>query len=373
LNKFSPLVQSLAESILISGIFFLIVYFFGPELVIRSLLFLSGIVFSIAFVIVYFSGRILIYRRLRELYVNINKYRKTDTVSQAKERADSAPQRLAPTSTGSWPLFEPGNVEEEMEFSQDVIGDINREVKVWAEERKEEVDRLKKLETYRKEYLGNVSHELKTPIFNIQGYVLTLLDGGLEDKTINRDYLQRAENSVERMIGIVDDLEAITQLESGQLELDIEKFDLNALTKEILKAEEMMATAKGIIFSQNNPEDKPIFVFADKFRIKQVLTNLLVNSIIYGKEYGETKLKFSDIGDQIRVEISDNGMGINEKHLPRLFERFYRVDKHRSREQGGTGLGLAIVKHILEAHHQTISVMSTEGVGSVFSFTLKKS
>ncbi len=224
---------------------------------------------------------------------------------------------------------------------------------------------------YRREFLGNVSHELKTPVFNIQGYVLTLLDGGLEDPTINKNYLIRAEKSVDRMITIIDDLEAISQLETGELQIEQERFDIVLLMKDVIDAQEMHATDKGIMLSIQD-DAKPIFVNADRFRIRQVLVNLIVNSVKYGKEYGETKIRFYDVGDNIRIEISDNGIGIGEEHLPRLFERFYRVDKSRSREQGGTGLGLAIVKHIIEAHSQTINVMSTEEVGTVFSFTLKK-
>lgn len=251
------------------------------------------------------------------------------------------------------------------------VENLNKEILAWADDRKDEIDRLKKLEVYRKEFLGNVSHELKTPIFNIQGYVLTLLDGGLEDENINRDYLMRAERSVDRMITIVDDLEAISQLETGELQIEPERFDIVALSKDILDAQEMKATGKGIMLSLEG-EVKPMFVYADRFRIRQVLTNLVVNSIKYGKEYGETKIDFYDRGDAILIEVTDNGIGIGKEHLPRLFERFYRVDKSRSREQGGTGLGLAIVKHIIEAHDQTISASSTEGEGTTFSFTLAK-
>lgn len=252
------------------------------------------------------------------------------------------------------------------------VENLNKEILAWADDRKDEIDRLKKLEVYRKEFLGNVSHELKTPIFNIQGYVLTLLDGGLEDENINRDYLMRAERSVDRMITIVDDLEAISQLETGELQLEPERFDIVALSKDILDAQEMKATGKGIILSLGDGASKPMYVYADRFRIRQVLTNLVVNSVKYGKEYGETKVDFYDRGDTILIDITDNGIGIAQEHLPRLFERFYRVDKSRSREQGGTGLGLAIVKHIIEAHDQTISASSTEGEGTTFSFTLAK-
>ena len=258
-----------------------------------------------------------------------------------------------------------------LHYSGNEIDDLNMEILAWADDRKNEIERLKKLEVYRKEFLGNVSHELKTPVFNIQGYILTLLDGGLEDTSINRNYLVRAEKSVDRMITIIDDLEAISQLETGELQIESERFDISILVKEVLDAQEMQASEKGIIFTM--PEkSKPLFVIGDRNHIRQVIVNLIVNSIKYGKENGETKIRFYDVGDTISIEITDNGIGIAKEHLPRLFERFYRVDKSRSREQGGTGLGLAIVKHIIEAHNQTINVMSTEGVGTVFSFSLKK-
>lgn len=256
-------------------------------------------------------------------------------------------------------------------YGPNEIDNLNLEIMAWAEDRKNEIERLKKLEMYRKEFLGNVSHELKTPIFNIQGYVLTLLDGGLEDPSINRNYLVRAEKSVDRMITIIDDLEAISQLETGELQLEPERFDIGALLKDVIDAQEMKATEKGITLTIPE-ETKPVFVIADRFRIRQVIVNLIVNSVKYGKEYGETKIRIYDVGDTISIEIADNGIGIAKQHISRLFERFYRVDKSRSREQGGTGLGLAIVKHIIEAHNQTINIMSTEGVGTVFSFTLKK-
>jgi two-component system phosphate regulon sensor histidine kinase PhoR len=173
------------------------------------------------------------------------------------------------------------------------------------------------------------------------------------------------------MITIIDDLEAISQLETGELQIEPERFDVIALAKDVIEAQELKATSKGIILTVQN-DDRPVFVFADRFRIRQVIVNLIVNSIKYGKEYGETKIRVYDMGENVSVEVADNGLGIANEHLPRLFERFYRVDKSRSRDQGGTGLGLAIVKHILEAHNQNITVMSTVGVGTVFSFTLKK-
>ncbi len=258
-----------------------------------------------------------------------------------------------------------------LKYGSNEIDNLNTEILAWADDRKNEIERLKKLEVYRKEFLGNVSHELKTPVFNIQGYILTLLDGGLEDPSINRNYLVRAEKSVDRMITIIDDLEAISQLETGELQLEPERFDLTALIKDVVDAQEIKAMERGIILTMTN-DNKSVFVYGDRFRIRQVLVNLVVNSVKYGKQNGETKIRFYDAGDTISIEVSDNGIGIAKQHLPRLFERFYRVDKSRSREQGGTGLGLAIVKHIIEAHNQTINVMSTQGVGTVFSFTLKK-
>ncbi len=213
---------------------------------------------------------------------------------------------------------------------------------------------------------------MKTPIFNIQGYISTLLDGGLEDKTINRDYLQKGMKSVDRMIAIVEDLQTITQLEKGELEIEEERFDAVALAKDVIDAQELKAREKKISLELINDVSQPVVAMADRFRIRQVIVNLIVNSVRYGKENGKTSIRISDAGEKIIVEIADSGIGIHKDHLPRVFERFYRVDKSRSREQGGTGLGLSIVKHILEAHGQTISVMSTEGAGSVFSFTLKK-
>jgi len=252
---------------------------------------------------------------------------------------------------------------------ENIIEDIQGEVKGWSDDKKNESDRLKKLELYRKEYIGNVSHELKTPVFNIQGYILTLLDGGLDDQKVNRDFLVRADKSVERMIHIIEDLESISQLETGELSLEMERFDIVAMAKDVCEGQEMNATTKGIIFSFITEE--PIFVMADRFRIRQVFTNLVVNSIKYGKEYGETQLRIAENNDSVKVEISDNGIGISQEYLPRLFERFYRVDKSRSREQGGTGLGLSIVKHILEAHGQNISTTSKLGEGTTFTFFLK--
>lgn len=254
----------------------------------------------------------------------------------------------------------------------DTLETIEKQIEVIIEERKKEIEHLKKLETYRKEYIGNVSHELKTPIFNIQGYIQTLLDGGLEDSNVNRKFLERADKSVERMITIVEDLQTITQFETGELVLDIESFDILALAKDVCDTMDMRAKTRNISLIVREMDNVSFLVSGDRFRLRQVLANLVVNSIKYGKDGGETKIQLRDNGNFIMVEVSDNGIGIEKHHLPRLFERFYRVDKSRSRDQGGSGLGLAIVKHIIEAHDQHINVMSTAGVGSVFSFNLPK-
>lgn len=253
----------------------------------------------------------------------------------------------------------------------DSIMQLTARVDMLIDVREKEKTQFENLDSYRKEYLGNVSHELKTPIFNIQGYIDTLINGGINDPEINVDYLQRAEKSVDRLINIIDDLETITQLESGDMHLEMEKFDIAALVKDIYFALELNASKKNISLLLTKKYDKPIYVVADKFRIRQVLVNLIINSIKYGVDNGSTTISISNYEDDVIVEVSDNGSGIAERHLSRLFERFYRIDKGRSREQGGTGLGLAIVKHILEAHHKSISVESKVGVGTKFIFSLK--
>lgn len=254
------------------------------------------------------------------------------------------------------------------------VENIGEELTAWADTNDKEIARLKKAEQFRKQYLGNVAHELKTPIFNIQGYISTLLDGGLEDELINRKYLERAEKSIDRLINIVNDLDTISKLESSMNKLNLEKFDIVALAKEIAEQAEIEADKKHIRISVKGVENlpSPFWVLADKHYIGQVLVNLIINSIRYGKEGGQTRIRFRDMLDKILVEVEDNGLGIGKEDLPRIFERFYRTDKGRSREQGGTGLGLAIVKHIIEAHGERISVRSEPGVGSTFSFTLKK-
>ena len=254
------------------------------------------------------------------------------------------------------------------------VENIGEELTAWADTNDKEIARLKEAEQFRKQYLGNVAHELKTPIFNIQGYISTLLDGGLEDELINRKYLERAEKSIDRLINIVNDLDTISKLENSMNKLNLEKFDIVALAKEIAEQAEIEADKKHIRISVKGVENlpSPFWVLDDKHYVGQVLGNLIRTSSRYGKGGGQTGIRFRDMLDKILVEVEDNGLGIGKEDLPRIFERFYRTDKGRSREQGGTGLGLAIVKHIIEAHGERISVRSEPGVGSTFSFTLKK-
>ena len=254
------------------------------------------------------------------------------------------------------------------------VEDMSAELDSWAEDNDREIARLKDAEKFRKQYLGNVAHELKTPIFNIQGYISTLLDGGLEDELINRKYLERAEKSVERMINILSDLDTISRLDSDMNQMRAESFDMVALCKEIAEQTEMEAAKRNISIVVKGANNLPstCWVSADKFYIGQVLENLIINSIRYGKDGGQTKITCRDMLDKVLVEVEDDGIGIAKSDQPRVFERFYRTDKGRSREQGGTGLGLAIVKHIIENHGEKVSVRSELGQGSTFTFTLKK-
>ena len=252
------------------------------------------------------------------------------------------------------------------------IEKAEKEVSDWILERQAEIEHLKDTEKFRREFLGNVSHELKTPIFNIQGYVLTLLEGALEDKDINRKYLERTQKSVERMISIVEDLSNISNMESNNELIKLERFDIVSTSLSVMESLEKKADKNNITLNFDKIY-APSFVVGNENKISQVLMNLIHNSIIYGKEGGETKVKIFDMDKQFLIEVSDNGIGIDQEDVDRLCERFYRVDSARSIAKGGTGLGLAIVKHIIELHNQTLNIRSTLGEGSTFSFTLQKS
>lgn len=251
---------------------------------------------------------------------------------------------------------------------------LRKEVERFAQDKKLEIETLKVRENYRKEFIGNISHELKTPLFTVQGYILTLLDGAMKDKSVRKKYLQRANKGVERLIYIIKDLDMITKLEVGDLNLRKEDFNIIELIENVFELLEMKAAKKNITLTFDIEYTDSIFVHADREKIQQVLSNLIVNSIKYGKRDGTTEVSIEDlIRNKVIVRVTDNGEGIEREHIPRLFERFYRVDKSGSRKEGGSGLGLSIVKHIIEAHEEKIYVESQIGVGSEFSFTLEKS
>ncbi len=296
--------------------------------------------YIISFVIIQYRVEKFIYRRVRKIYDDIEML-DVDTIGES------------PVTTDMKTLI--------------------KEVEKFAQKRKTEIETLKVREDYRKEFMGNVSHELKTPLFTVQGYILTLLDGAMKDPEILEKYLSRTSKGVERLIYIVKDLDMITKLEVGDLNLNYTDFDIIELVQSVFDLFEMKAAKKNIALTFDMNYQTPIIVHADKERIQQVLSNLIVNSIKYGKEDGTTEVSIENlIQNKIIVRVTDNGEGIAQEHIPRLFERFYRVDKSGSRKEGGSGLGLAIVKHIIEAHRERIYVESDYRIGSEFSFTLEK-
>ena len=257
--------------------------------------------------------------------------------------------------------------------SSDPINDVEKEVKEWATEKKYEIEILRNQEQFRREFLSNLSHEFKTPLFAMQGYLDALLDeDGLEDTEQALKFLKKAANNVDRMSYLIKDLDEISKLESGELPIRFSRFKINELIKEVFESEETKANKANIKLIFKEKYNEPIFVNADRERIRQVLLNLVDNALKYGKPKGTTSVSLFTLHQQVLVEVTDDGAGIDEKNLPRLFERFYRTDASRSRQIAGSGLGLAIVKHIVEAHQQTINVRSTLGIGSTFGFTLEK-
>jgi len=253
------------------------------------------------------------------------------------------------------------------------LATLSREVEKFAENKQQQIKKLNLRESYRREFLGNISHELKTPLFTVQGYLLTLADGAIKDKKITHKYLKRANKGVERLIAIVKDLDLISKLESADLNLNKQPFNIVELIKDVFELLEMKAKKRNISLVLNKSYKYPIMVIGDIERFEQVLTNLLVNSLKYGKNGGTTLVSIENYSqNKLLVKIKDNGEGIKEEHLGRIFERFYRIDQSRSREQGGSGLGLSIVKHIIEAHNELIFAESEYKIGSEFSFTIEK-
>ncbi len=258
-------------------------------------------------------------------------------------------------------------------MSDDPINDVEQQVRDWAKEKKKEIDTLKEQEKFRREFLANISHEFKTPLFAIQGYIDALQDGMMqEDPEMATQFLLKASQNLDRITYLIKDLDEISKLESGKIPLSYQKFDLTLLIREVMESMEDKASAHHITLLFKDKYQHPMMVNADREKVRQVFVNLISNSIKYGKMKGQTDIRIYELFETVLVEVTDDGVGIEEKSLPRVFERFYRTDKSRSRKIGGSGLGLSIVKHIIEAHQQTINVRSTEGVGTTFAFTLEK-
>ncbi len=331
----SAFLITLGSALLLGGLLFFLDSVNWIFLVLFSVLF-----FSISFLVLQYRIQRFIYQRIKKIYDDV-------------ALLESSSMTSDPVTTDMRTLTE--------------------EIEKFAKDKKIEIDTLKIREEYRKDFLGNVAHELKTPLFTVQGYLETLLDGAIDDKNVRKKYLQRANKAVDRLIYIVKDLDLITKLEAGELHVDPSEFDIIELIQNVFELLEMKSTKKEILLTFDIEYPEPIYVNADREKIQQVLTNLLVNSIKYGQKQGTTEVSVENlIRNKIIIRVTDNGEGIPEQHVPRLFERFYRVDKSGSRNEGGSGLGLSIVKHIIEAHGEKIYVESVEEVGSEFSFTLEK-
>lgn len=324
-------------TIAIAGItYYIISEHFGYITIIFSII----ILFIISFFITQYRAEHFIYRRLKKLYQEVSILNVNDL------KRDSATTD---------------------------IDKLSKSMQKFVEGKRLEIKNLTERDSFRRDFLGNVAHELKTPLFTVQGYILTLMEGAINDKQIRMKYLDRANKGVERLVAVIKDLDMIAKLENDGLKLNIEVFNILELIQNVFDLFEMKAKKRNISLRFDKIYEFPVFVKGDVEKIEQVLINLIVNSIKYGKPNGTTILGVDDFNDKkFIVKVIDNGEGINKEHIPRLFERFYRVDQSRSREQGGSGLGLSIVKHIVEAHNQKILLKSTFGKGSEFSFTLEK-
>jgi two-component system phosphate regulon sensor histidine kinase PhoR len=322
-----------------TGFLGLLLWFFGKFSFSICLLFaVSMAIFS--FFVIQYRVEKFIYRRVKKIYDDVSFLESTTFINQ-------------PITTD--------------------MATLTKQVKKFATDKKLEIESLKVREEYRREFMGNVSHELKTPLFTVQGYISTLLDGAMDDKKIRRKYLERAEKGVERLVYIVQDLDMIAKFEMGEMNLDLSKFNIVDVIQNVFDLLEMNADKKNIILMFDRKYNKDINVFADKDKIQQVVTNLVMNSIKYGKENGTTEVTIEHLVDsKLIVRIRDNGEGIEKQYLSRVFERFFRVDKSGARTEGGSGLGLSIVKHIIEAHGENLYLESEFGKGSEFSFTIER-
>jgi two-component system phosphate regulon sensor histidine kinase PhoR len=332
--------SSLIITLFIIGLFFILGAFLNKSIDLPLLFLASLIIFVFSIIIIQIRVETFIYKRIKQIY---------DEVS----------------------LLNPNDLNRSTITTN--METLSKEVKKFADTKQIEIASLNARESYRREFLGTISHELKTPLFTVQGYILTLISGASNDKQIREKYLDRASKGVDRLVAIVEDLDMISKLESNQLGLNFQQFNIIELIQEVFDLLEMKAKKNGITLSFDKNYDIPILVNGDLKRIEQVLINLIVNSIKYSSKKGFTKISVNPYQqEKILVKVTDNGEGIKESHIPRLFERFYRVDQSRSRDQGGSGLGLSIVKHIVEAHKEKVMVASEFGVGSEFSFTMEK-
>lgn len=325
-------------AILIASLSYL---FFFKSLGIITLIVFGVLIFIVSFLVIQYRAEHFIYQRVKKLYDDIS-------------------------------ILDVNDLKRD-NVTTDIEG-LTKSVQEYVQDRKEEIADLTERDSFRRDFLGNVAHELKTPLFTVQGYLLTLIEGAVNDKEIRDKYLERANKGVERLTAIVKDLDMITKLETDGMKMNMVSFNILELIQNVFDLFEMKAKKRNIRLQFDELYEYPIYVKGDVERIEQVLINLVVNSIKYGKVGGFTTVSVKSYNqDKLIIRVVDNGEGIKQEHIPRLFERFYRVDQSRSREQGGSGLGLSIVKHIIEAHNETISLKSTFGTGSEFSFTLEKS
>ncbi|MDB9778230.1 ATP-binding protein [Polaribacter sp.] len=326
---------TLAVIIAALSYYFIAPYFGGFSVLIFVLLF-----FVLSFFIIQYRAEYFIYRRIKNIF---KEFSNIDT--------DEFQRRSVTTD----------------------IESLSQSVQKYVEGKQLEIQTLTEIDSFRRDFLGNLAHELKTPIFTVQGYILTLIEGAANNKEIRTKYLHRANKGVERLVAVIKDLDMIAKLETDGLQLNIENFNILELIQNVFDLLEMKAKKRNITLLFDRIYEVPVFVKGDVEKIEQVLINLVVNSIKYGKPNGTTIVSIDPYNDQkFQLKVTDNGEGVQQKYLPRLFERFYRVDQSRSREQGGSGLGLSIVKHIIEAHNEIILMKSEFGKGSEFSFTLEK-
>ena len=326
---------------LIAGIFAAIWYFFILKEISGSAILISIVVlFIISFFIIQYRAEHFIYRRLKKIYEDVS-------------------------------ILDVNDLKKDSVTTD--IEQLSNKMQTYAEGKELEIKSLTERDSFRRDFLGNVAHELKTPLFTVQGYILTLLEGGMDDKNIRLKYLERANKGVERLVAVTKDLDMIAKLETDGLKIDKEAFNILEIIQNVFDLVEMKAKKRNIVLKFDRIYEFPVFVIGDIEKTEQVLINLVVNSIKYGKPGGTTIVTADDYDhNKFVIRVIDNGEGIKQQHFPRLFERFYRVDQSRSREQGGSGLGLSIVKHIVEAHQQNVLLKSTFGKGSEFSFTMEK-